>query len=35
MFMFSFILLIVEGRFGSPSGKKKPSNTDRKELANG
>ena len=25
-------LAIVEGHFGSPSGKKKPSNTDRKEI---
>ena len=24
----------VDGHFGSPSGREKPSNTDRKELAN-
>ena len=28
-------LVCVEGHFGSPSGKKKPSNTDKEELANG
>jgi len=28
-------LQIVDGYFGSPSGREKPSNTNRKELANG
>jgi len=28
-------LIVVDGHFGSPSGKEKPSNTDVKELANG
>ena len=29
------LLVIVDGLFGSPSGKEKPSNVDRKELVNG
>ena len=27
--------LNVDGHFGSPSGKEKPSNVDKKELVNG
>ena len=26
---------LVDGHFGSPTGREKPNNTDRKELANG